>query len=290
MLHFPSPIAHRGARAAAVAIAGAVVAFIAWPRTQTTLAPLVQTAPAAPRIIPAPKFVPPVLHSRQFVPPVAQTEPTAQETRPRITFLSGELSLQQTLDRLGYTVNVPRSYAGHPLFQWSSDRVSDRSDAIQAVRFMAHGRVSFAMVSQQSYCGPRSEFIVRFTGWPPSSILSAPGIPCPWLSPDALVRTWFTATGQFEVFIQHPVNNTFGPNTGAPLYSQAKENPEGGTQLLVLPAKTHGKWVTDKPGVGHWSGGRATGVYLLCWEDTTNGDHDYNDIVIVAHGIRPLSK
>src|SRR5947209_1781469 len=40
----------------------------------------------------------------------------------------GEMSLQTTLDRLGFTVNVPRDYQGRRLANWGSGRVSTRSD------------------------------------------------------------------------------------------------------------------------------------------------------------------
>src|SRR5713226_3032711 len=53
----------------------------------------------------------------------------------------GELSLQATLDLLGFTVNVPRDYQGRPLRTWGPGRVSTRSDEGPSGWFEADGQV-----------------------------------------------------------------------------------------------------------------------------------------------------
>src|SRR3989442_545810 len=78
----------------------------------------------------------------------------------------GELSLQTTLDRLGFTVNVPRVYQGRRLRDWGPGRVSTWSgEAPFGVTgwFEAKGQVQFTEVSRQSALGRVTTFAAETT-------------------------------------------------------------------------------------------------------------------------------
>jgi prepilin-type N-terminal cleavage/methylation domain-containing protein len=213
-----------------------------------------------------------------------------------------ELSLQTTLDRLGFTVNVPRSYQGRRLANGGPGHASTRSDEVPAERFRADGPVLFSELSRQADLGTATTFradttagdeVVLFGRVDPLTTdqpaRSRDRLPAWALAGSGRVGSdeARTATcglhGPFRLSIDFP-NNSY---TRGPLFSTAKDNPGGASQLLVLSARRGGTWVDEGERTGHWEGGSNTGAYLLCWEDTVHGDNDFQDLVISAEGISP---
>jgi prepilin-type N-terminal cleavage/methylation domain-containing protein len=208
----------------------------------------------------------------------------------------GELSLQTTLDRLGFTVNVPRAYQGRRLANWRPGRVSTRSDAVPSEWFEADGPVQFLEVSRQSALGSVTTFAAETsTG---NRIELFPRIAS--TGDDRLlpqtnegVSTDMTArrtTGEIHGTLRFSLDFRANPFTPGPLFSTGEDNPDGVSHMLALPARKGGTWVDEGGNTGHWEGGVADGTYLLCWEDTVHGDNDFQDLVVYAAGIRPAQR
>jgi prepilin-type N-terminal cleavage/methylation domain-containing protein len=210
----------------------------------------------------------------------------------------GELSLQTTLDRLGFTVNVPREYEGLPLDGSRPGRVSTRSDALPSGWFEADGPVQFLEVSRQSNLGSVVTFAAETAGGSRTGLFS-PGDSTGgyWSTPqpdrdgsDAPELTPRRATceihGRLRFSLEFPTN----PYNPGSLFSTGEDNPDGVSHVLVLPARKGGTWVDEGPSTGHWEGGVEDGTYLLCWEDAVHGDNDFQDLVVYASGIRPARR
>jgi hypothetical protein len=194
--------------------------------------------------------------------------------------LAGEISLQEALDRLGYTVNVPTSYAGRPVLSMNGYRESTRDDSVSAALPLRRD-AAFTQLSQQAMLAGTTTF----------GITGARGEKVPLLRP--VVRgygLWLSRQGGPSV--RRPVVGAAGFyiqdrsdmfRLGA-LTSEAGENRDGASHLLVLPARTGGTWVDEGNNTGHWEGGAdAPGAYLLCWEDS-NFDTDFQDMVVLVEG------
>lgn len=193
-----------------------------------------------------------------------------------------EVSLQETLDRLGYTVNVPAVYGGHTLLRWTNYRLSTGDDSLSATSFHSLKMPRFTKVSEQAMLGGSLEFGVtdergvkeailapdhnRTTFW----ISATEGASCAWRVADSL-RFYLNDTEN----ILH---------TGA-LSSVPQANADHAPHLLALPARKGGTWVKEGNNTGHWQGGADTGAVLLCWEDWR--DFDYQDMVILAEDVQP---
>lgn len=200
----------------------------------------------------------------------------------------GELSLQETLDRLGYSVNVPVNHDGEPLTQPRPYRTSTQDDAVDAETFVGNGRsgrTTFRTVSQQAMLAGTTEFGV-LDGKQARTLLRAPapgyGL---WLDNQNGPATSLSLPGSQSVgFFLRDRSNAF--RTGA-LTSRAADNANHGSQLLVLPAQTGGTWVDEGNDTGHWEGGESHG-YLLCWEDSPRWDSDYQDMVVLVQNVQPV--
>jgi len=216
--------------------------------------------------------------------PLSITQPPPPLRPP--PYYAGELSLQTTLDRLGFTVNVPREYAGRRLWNGAAGRVSTRSDAMPSGWFRTVGPVGFAAVSRQSDLravttfsaetptGDRIELLPRRGGDQGAAITDT----------DRLARRG--ARGSYRFLTD------FAPNgfTRGPLFSTPSDNPDGAAVLLVLPARRGGRWVDEGENIGHWEGGTDQNGCLLCWEDWVRGDNDFQDLVVYAGGVRPAQR
>jgi prepilin-type N-terminal cleavage/methylation domain-containing protein len=198
----------------------------------------------------------------------------------------GEMSLQQTLDRLGYTVNVPRFFHGIRVASLGY-RTSSRDDSIDAGWFRCVRPVALQEISQQALLRRVTLSAVSADDRTTTTELlgsndqmSGPG--------DEQMSdpvTWNSA--QVVRFVQNYGRNSF--NSGR-ISSVAKENPHGMPQLIVLPARKNGYWVNEVSNTGHWEGGENSGDFLLCWEDwSSRTDGDYQDLVIRARGIVPIA-
>jgi hypothetical protein len=207
-----------------------------------------------------------------------------------------ELSLQATLDRLGFTVNVPRAYQGRRLRNWQPGRISTRSDAVPSEWFQADGPVRFLEVSRQSALGSVTAFAAETSDgrkielFPRIDSSGEEGLPsradagvCPELAARRVTRE-LHATVRFAL--------DFPPNPFNPgrLFSTRQGNPDGLSHMLALRARRGGTWVDEGENTGHWEGGADDGTYLLCWEDSINGDNDFQDLVVYAGGIRPARR
>jgi prepilin-type N-terminal cleavage/methylation domain-containing protein len=214
----------------------------------------------------------------------------------------GELSLQATLDLLGFTVNVPREYEGRRLANWRPGRVSTRSDALPSGWFEADGPVQFLEVSRQSALsnvtafsaettgGRKIELFPRIESTPDDGLPHRPG---PWpegngagSSDMAARRVRREIHGTVRFSLSFPPN-PFNPGT---LFSTAQGNPDGLSHMLALRARRGGTWVDEGGNTGHYEGAAEDGTYLLCWEDAVNGDNDFQDLVVYAEGIRPAQR
>ncbi len=247
---------------------------------------------------------PPPLAAAQPAPPAEPSPPVDPVLPAAPPQPGGELSLQTTLDRLGFTVNVPRVYDGRRLANWGRGRVSTRSDAVPSGWFQANGLARFTRVSRQSALGGVTAFAAETAGGDRIELFRPLGSPgddrsrvdesglppaCPYAAP--LFRTGERSVrrvmwGTFRFLIDFPPNGF----TRGPLYSTPEENPGGAVQLLVLPARRGGRWVEEGGNTGHWKGGIRDGGYLLCWEDMVRGDDDFQDLVVYARGIRPARR
>jgi prepilin-type N-terminal cleavage/methylation domain-containing protein len=186
----------------------------------------------------------------------------------------GEKSLQETLDRLGYTVNVPHVYHGRRV-DTDGYRFSTRDDSIAAGWFCTRGTASFQIVSQQAALSGETTLCVSGRG----------GRLHPLLGPEVRSVTNWEGAGPVRFALTFS-DNSFQNST---LYSTPGENPGGSAQLIVLPARTGGRWVSTDEGWNYWEGGEDTGEYLLCWEDLDHGDADYQDLVLLARGLVPVT-
>jgi prepilin-type N-terminal cleavage/methylation domain-containing protein len=248
---------------------------------------------------PAPDTQPPPLAAAEQAPPDEPIPPAAPPQPGR------ELSLQETLDRLGFTVNVPRVYDGRRLANWGAGRVSTRSDEAPTGWFEANGLVRFVEVSRQSDLGPVTTFAAETPGGDPIEVFRpmdlTSGDPlalgrsryrrstCPspaGVFPNGNRTARRVMRGTYRLWIDFPPNSF----TRGPLYSTSEENPGGAAHLLVLPARKGGRWVEERKNTGHWQGGVRDGGYLLCWEDTVRGDDDFQDLVVYVRGIRPARR
>jgi prepilin-type N-terminal cleavage/methylation domain-containing protein len=191
-----------------------------------------------------------------------------------------ELSLQETLDRLGFTVNVPQAYRGHSLAR-SGYRMSTADDTVDVSWFRSSGSVTMQLVSQQTDLDSATRFFVLapdsaadVAGFAPLESAGFNEIP--------QLLSWDTP-GPVRLGLEFHQDSTH-PH---PVYSTPEENPSGNAQLMVLPARRNGLWVEDHDGqTGFWEGGEDTGEYLLCWEDQTGRlDGDFQDLVLLARGI-----
>lgn len=177
-----------------------------------------------------------------------------------------EYGLQRSLDRLGFTVNVPASYRGRPLLRWSdAERVSAQSDALGAEWFRGSGEVRFRVVGQQS-----NQVFGHALG-----VLPSLGRSVTLIDPVGVFRP----EGRFLLSL-----------TGGKSAKYAGKSPFRVTwtatnEVMVLPAKRGGRWVRQGANRGYWSGGTDTGAYLFCFDDS--GDHDFQDLIILAQGLKP---
>jgi prepilin-type N-terminal cleavage/methylation domain-containing protein len=239
----------------------------------------------------------PMLTTAGAPPPDAyQPPPLAVPTPAPLRPADGELSLQTTLDRLGFTVNVPRAYQGRRLANRQPGRVSTRSDAVPSEWFQADGPIRFLEVSRQSSLGSVTAFSAQTPDgrkielFPRLESSGEEGV-----SPQA-------DTGVFPVLAGRRVTrelhgtvrfaldfppNPFNPGT---LFSTGEGNPDGLSHMLTLRARRGGTWVDEGENTGHWKGGVDDRTYLLCWEDSVNGDNDFQDLVVYAGGIRPAQR
>jgi hypothetical protein len=215
-------------------------------------------------------------------PPPLSIEAPSPPVCPRNVYY-GERSLQDTLDRLGYTVNVPHEYRGHTIASLGS-RVSTADDSVDAGRFTSDGPVTFQEVSRQSALGSSTTFAAEDEQGGVVTLLKPAG--GRWAGGNGHSRTaTCNLSGVVRLSIDFPANNGF---THGPLYSTAADNPRNSAQLIVLPARKGGAWVDEGGDRGHWEGGEDSGEYLLCWEDMAGGgDCDFQDLVILTRGLVP---
>jgi prepilin-type N-terminal cleavage/methylation domain-containing protein len=186
----------------------------------------------------------------------------------------GEKSLQETLDRLGYTVNIPHVYHTRRVAT-DGYRFSTRDDSIAASWFCTRGAASFQIISQQSALRGETTLCVSGRGGRLQTLLG----------PEVRGVTNWEGAGPVRFALSFAANS-FGSRL---FHSTPAENPDGGAQLIVLPARTGGRWVESDEGTQYWEGGADTGEYLLCWEDVVHGDADYQDLVILARGLVPVT-
>lgn len=227
-------------------------------------------------------------------PPLTLAVPTPAPLMPDA---GRELSLQETLDRLGFTVNVPRQYEGRRLANWPPGRISTRSDAVPSGWFEADGPVQFLEVSRQSALGSVTAFAaeptrgrrievfprIGSTGDDRLALGTSEGD-----SPDlAARRVTREIHGTVWFSLDFP-DNPFNPGR---LFSTAQGNPDGLSHMLTLRARRGGRWVDEGGNTGHYEGSRADdGTYLLCWEDAVNGDNDFQDLAVYTSGLRPARR
>jgi prepilin-type N-terminal cleavage/methylation domain-containing protein len=236
---------------------------------------------------PPPEPAPPPLSFYQPpAPPMMATPPT-----PRVVY-QGEMSLQTTLDRLGFTVNVPQDYHGRHLANWGPGHVSTRSDALPAGWFEASGPARFKAVSRQSSLRNETTFEALNSSGDTIELLPRGQMKGRWGYSQAAGTATRELRGRIRFALEFAPN---GFNSG-PFFSTAADNPGGGSQLLVLPARRGATWVSEGDNgeqgrdFGHWEGGAEDGGCLLCWEDVVHGDNDFQDLVVYAEGIQPLQR
>ena len=206
----------------------------------------------------------------------AQQAPTQNMTA------TGEVSLQETLDRLGYTVNVPAVYGGHTLLRWNDYRLSTGDDLLPATSFHGLKSSRFTKVSEQGMLAGSLDFGVTDAQGNEDTLLKPDhnSNPC-WISADGgeLCQTSLAGSERFYI------NDTTHTFQNGVLSSLPQANSDGARHLLALPARTGGQWVDEGDNMGHWEGGKDTGSVLLCWEDWN--DYDYQDLVILAENVAP---
>jgi prepilin-type N-terminal cleavage/methylation domain-containing protein len=206
---------------------------------------------------------------------------------PPPVYRGGELSLQATLDRLGYTVNVPAKYEGCVLAR-NGYRCSSADDSVPAGWFRTDGEAVFQVVSQQSSLCRVTEMVS----------VTAAGERTPILGSDPESQFWVGQEGGRSATIGLPAaarlaiefsSNGWGSTWG--FYSTPGDNESGIAHLIVLPARTGGRWVEASDDTGYWEGGEENGDYLLCWEDLRGGgDRDFQDLVVLVRGLRPVTR
>jgi hypothetical protein len=203
---------------------------------------------------------------------------------PRIVY-QGEMSLQTTLDRLGFTVDVPQEYEGRRIAQWGGGRVSTRSDALPSGWFRTVGQTRFTAVSRQSALRNATTFSAETPSGDRIKLLPRRGGYGDG-SDGATRAATLDLRGTYRFLI------AFAPNgfSKGPFFSTPADNPEGGAQLLVLPARRGGTWVDEGENTGHWRGGSVEKGCLLCWEDVVHGDNDFQDLVVYAQGVLPARR
>ena len=206
----------------------------------------------------------------------AQPAPTQNMTAIR------EVSLQETLDQLGYTVNVPAVYGGHTLLRWNDYRLSTGDDSLTATSFHGLKSSRFTKVSEQGMLAGNLDFGVTDAQGNEETLLKPDhNTNTYWISADGGESRQATLTGSERFYI----NDTTHTFQNGVLSSLAQDNSDGAKHLLALPARTGGQWVDEGGNRGHWEGGTDTGGVLLCWEDWN--DYDYQDLVILAENVAP---
>jgi prepilin-type N-terminal cleavage/methylation domain-containing protein len=227
-----------------------------------------------------------VLARRSPAPTILTSRPALEAPAPALPpGPGGEMSLQETLDRLGYTVNVPRSFQGRRLTHPGSYRVSSGDDTLAAEWFEGDGAVQLQELCRQSAYGSWTHFGAMTAGEERIPLLTPSarcGVYSSGAGPGRAMESGLTGAASF--FIEYGFG---GPPVR--LSSVASANPGGSPKLIVLPARTGGAWIEDGDRSGHWEGGEETGDYLLCWEDLPQGDNDFQDLVVLVRGIRPAS-
>ncbi|MBW3624804.1 MAG: hypothetical protein KY468_15480, partial [Armatimonadetes bacterium] len=202
--------------------------------------------------------------------------------------LTEELSLQESLDRLGYTVNVPAESGHRPLHQWNRNyRVSTRSDAVPEGWFHSSGGNTYRVLGQQGMLARHTAFgLARSDGNRHDLLAPAGSGQGMWLSTSIGKTASETFSGRVRLYtdVKDPYDS-FGSGV---YFTTESDNPERSTRVLVLPALTGGEWVDEGNNTGHWQGGESDGAYLFCWEDWT--DHDFQDVIVRARGIVPAGR
>lgn len=257
---------------------------------------------AAPAPAPVPTPVPAAFRAATIVAPapgaerrraallVPGTGPNGNGAR-LITPGGGELSLQETLDQLGYTVNVPVEHGSQPLTPQRPYRTSTRSDAVNAETFTGDGDAAFRILSQQAMLAGTTVFGIQgaSSGDGVQETLLRPaargyGL---WLSNNnGPAGTRFVPGGENVRFFIRDTQDSF--HLGA-LTSRAADNQGNGSQVIVLPALSGGTWVDEDDNTGHWENSDASQGYLLCWEDS-RWDADYQDMVVLIQNVHPLAQ
>jgi len=253
MLDYPSPITHRST------VRGALFIVLIAAGSLLLLKPGAQIAP--------PKM--PVEAASVYEP------------------LTQEIGLQESLDRLGYTVNVPASMITDRYPSRDGYPSSTRSDAIHASWFRVNGTASFRKIGQQAYLAPMTNFGMMADSGEHLPLIQPDSAPGLWLDSVNTTSNQLEITGTVRFYIDHPDATMFGPLGTKTLYSTAGANPTHRAQVLVFPARVGGHWVNDVGKLGHWEGGVDTGGYLLCWDDLPEGPQDFQDLIVLASGISP---
>lgn len=225
-------------------------------------------------------------------PPPSLAVPTPAPLVPPVR----ELSLQTTLDRLGFTVNVPRCYEGRRLANWPPGRVSTRSDAVPAGWCAADGPVQFLEVSRQSALGGVTAFAAettrgrRIVVFPRLDSTSGCCLSYGKAEADSPALAARRVTREIHGKVRFSLDFPANPFNPGRLFSTSEGNPDGVSHMLTLPARRGGTWVDEGGDSGHYKGGVDNGTYLLCWEDAVQGDNDFQDLVVYAGGIRPVKR
>jgi hypothetical protein len=173
-----------------------------------------------------------------------------------------EYSLQESLDRLGFTVNVPERYQQVPLTHWGSYRTSTKNDSISAEWFQRRGAARFRVIGWQT----AQPTTLRFSVIPPS-------------------KNGVTLLRQVHSDVRFFLNTSRGKTATYSGSTTFMVDWEGARRRLVFPAIRGGVWVNQGKERGYWRGGKSDGSYLFCWDDSA--DHDFQDLIIQASGIRP---
>jgi prepilin-type N-terminal cleavage/methylation domain-containing protein len=195
---------------------------------------------------------------------------------------NGELSLQETLDRLAFTVNVPQRYRGRQVDSWGY-RQSSGDDSVDAGWFRSKGTATFQLISHQSELNASTRFLVQNAEG--HALASFDPIDVSGFNGSARLLNW-RASQPVRFALDFPSTSY---NSG-PVFSTQRDNPSGAPQLIVLPARRNGRWVEEGEQLGHWEGGEESGEYLLCWEDVTGSSHgDFQDVAFLARGIVPAT-
>jgi beta-lactamase regulating signal transducer with metallopeptidase domain len=196
-----------------------------------------------------------------------------------------EKSLQETLDELGYTVNVPREFQGHPVMGWDGYRISDADDSILAGELNATGDTAYRMLGQQALLAPNSSFGVLSGDGKKIPLLHNPDVSDKWVDAKTGPTNALGLQGETRFYLD--VNDVFNQFGGGGTFGSVPAlNPDGIARAILLPAITGGKWTDEGNHTGHWEDGKKTGAYLLCWEDGL--DFDYQDMVVLVQGFAPL--